>query len=141
VGRRGPHLHRDWAHPSLICTQSDTQTGLTPLTSAPDPGLPLPHLHCDWAHPTYKARTNHTRAQGRVRTPAQIKRASELPDTETPENGMVGASVRPHAATSHAALRIALCCTARVIWRVVRRMCMMLFYNANSAYDAYLQCY
>jgi hypothetical protein len=31
-----PHLHRDWAHPSHICTE----TGLTPPTSAPGLGSP-----------------------------------------------------------------------------------------------------
>jgi hypothetical protein len=46
-----------------------------------------------------------------MRTPTQIKRASELPDTETPENGMVGASVRPPPPPRTP--RAALCCAAR----------------------------
>ena len=38
-----PHLHRDWAHPSHICTG----TGPAPPTFAPGLGPPLPHLHGD----------------------------------------------------------------------------------------------
>ena len=45
LGAPLPHLHRDWAHPLLICTG----TGLTPATSAPGLGSLLPHLHRDWA--------------------------------------------------------------------------------------------
>ncbi len=44
-----PHLHRDWARLSHICTG----TGLTPPTSAPGLGSPLPHLHRDRAHPSH----------------------------------------------------------------------------------------
>ena len=33
LGLSRPHLHRDWAHPSHICTG----TGLAPPTSAPGP--------------------------------------------------------------------------------------------------------
>jgi hypothetical protein len=44
-----PHLQRDWAHPSHICTG----TGLTPPTSATGLGSPLPHLQRDWAHPSH----------------------------------------------------------------------------------------
>jgi hypothetical protein len=39
------HLHRDWAYPYHICTE----TGLTPATSASRPGSSLPHLDRDSA--------------------------------------------------------------------------------------------
>ena len=51
-----PHLRRDWARPTHICTG----TGRTPAISAPGPplptsapglGSPLTHLHRDQAHP------------------------------------------------------------------------------------------
>jgi hypothetical protein len=46
VVRQEPHLRRDWARPSHICTG----TGLAPPTSVPGLGSPLPHLHRDWVH-------------------------------------------------------------------------------------------
>ena len=49
LGSPLPHPHRDWAHPSHVCSAS--ATGLTPATSAPGLGSPLPHLHRDWARP------------------------------------------------------------------------------------------
>jgi hypothetical protein len=41
LGSPLPHLHRDWARPSHICTG----TALTPATSAPGLRSPLPHVH------------------------------------------------------------------------------------------------
>ncbi len=38
LGPPPPHLHRDWVHPSHICTGT---------------GPTLPHLHRDWAHPSH----------------------------------------------------------------------------------------
>ncbi len=49
LGATVPRLHRDWAHPSHVCTG----TRLTPPTSAPGLGSPLPRLHRDWAHPSH----------------------------------------------------------------------------------------
>ena len=49
LGSYPPHLRRDSAHPSHICTW----TRLTPPTSAPGLGSPLPHLHLDSAHPSH----------------------------------------------------------------------------------------
>jgi hypothetical protein len=40
-----PHLRRDWARPTHVCTG----TGLTPPTSAPGLGSLRPRLHRDWA--------------------------------------------------------------------------------------------
>jgi hypothetical protein len=48
LGSPQPHLHRDWAHPSHICTVTwltpahiFTRNGLTPATSAPGPSVPV----------------------------------------------------------------------------------------------------
>ena len=46
LGSPRPHLRRDWARPSHICTG----TGLAAATSAPGLGSLLPHLRQDWAH-------------------------------------------------------------------------------------------
>ena len=62
LGSPLPHLRRDSAHPSFICTG----TWLTPATSALGLGSPLPtsapglgsprlHLHWDWNHPAHIA--------------------------------------------------------------------------------------
>jgi hypothetical protein len=47
LGSPLPHLHRYWARPCHICTD----TGLA--TSAPGLGSPLPPLHRYWAHPCH----------------------------------------------------------------------------------------
>ena len=44
----GPHLRRDCAHRSHICTG----TRLSAATFAPGVGTPLPQLHRGWAHPS-----------------------------------------------------------------------------------------
>jgi hypothetical protein len=58
LGSLLPHLHRDWAHPTHICTGTGsrpcriwTGSGLARATSAPGLGslAPLTHLHRDWA--------------------------------------------------------------------------------------------
>ncbi len=56
MGSPVSHLHRDWTHPSHICTRAEwarpshicTATGLTPPRSAPRLDSPLPHLHRDY---------------------------------------------------------------------------------------------
>jgi hypothetical protein len=63
LGPLQPHLRRDWAHCSHICTG----TGPTAATSAPGLGPLQPHLHRDWAHCSHIcAGTGPTRATSKL---------------------------------------------------------------------------
>ena len=74
LGSSLPHLHRDWARPSHICTRTGltpatyicTGTRLTPATSAPGLGSPLPHPPRDW--PSQPMRNPARHSVGRVHT-------------------------------------------------------------------------
>ncbi len=69
-----PHLHRDRADPSHICTG----TGLTSSTSTPGLGSPLPYLHFDWAHPAQICTGTGPSAPGMGMAPRSRMRACAL---------------------------------------------------------------